>query len=223
MKATTAEHGHETETAEENGRADKPGVGDLRQQLTMRPLAAATAWSSPLLPGRGADDRSSRPAGAVVAYVPRDTGFAVAGETEPAVARPRDDVDVGEATSHVVASDGATRTTTRAARRALHAEAVALITREYATDLRLADVARRIGASTRALQRAFAEHGELSFSQELRATRLNVAAQLLRTTNLPVGAIARRVGYHAHPPFTKAFRRHHGTSPRTHRAESRVP
>jgi AraC-like DNA-binding protein len=223
LKATTAEHGQETEAAEEDGRADKPRVGDLRGQFTMRrPPAAGTARSSPLLPGRGADDRSSRPARAVAAYVPRDTGFVVA-ETEPAVASPRDDVGVRDTTSDGLAYEGATRTTTRAARRALHGEAVALIAREYATDLRLADVARRIGASTRALQRAFADHGELSFSQELRATRLNAAAQLLRTTNLPVGAIASRVGYHAHPPFTKAFRRHHGTSPRTHRAESRVP
>jgi AraC-like DNA-binding protein len=100
-------------------------------------------------------------------------------------------------------------------------EALAIIRREFAADLRLADVARRIGASSRALQRAFAEHGELSFSEELRATRLNVAARLLRGTDLPVGAVAPRVGYGDHAPFTKAFRRHHGMSPRAYAARGR--
>jgi transcriptional regulator GlxA family with amidase domain len=113
------------------------------------------------------------------------------------------------------------KTATHEAHRALYLEALALIRREYATDLRLPEVARRIGASGRALQRAFAEHGERSFSEELRATRLNVAARLLRGTELPVGAVARRVGYGDHAPFTKAFRRHHGMSPRAYAARGR--
>jgi AraC-like DNA-binding protein len=75
--------------------------------------------------------------------------------------------------------NGAGKATTTEARRALYEDALAIIRREFAADLRLADVARRIGASSRALQRAFAEHGELSFSEELRATRLNVVARLL--------------------------------------------
>lgn len=91
----------------------------------------------------------------------------------------------------------------------LYVEALAIIGREYAANLRLPDVARRIGASERALQRAFAEHGELSFSAELRARRLEVAARL-RGTDLPVGAIARRVGYSDHAPFTKAFSNRYG-------------
>jgi AraC family transcriptional regulator of adaptative response / methylphosphotriester-DNA alkyltransferase methyltransferase len=117
--------------------------------------------------------------------------------------------------------NGAGRAATTEARRALYYDALAIIRREFAADLRLADVARRIGASSRALQRAFAEHGELSFSEELRATRLNVAARLLRGTDLPVGAVARRVGYGDHAPFTKAFRRHHGMSPRAYAARGR--
>jgi AraC-like DNA-binding protein len=118
-------------------------------------------------------------------------------------------------------SNGAGRAATSEARRALYEEALAIIRREFAADLRLAEVARRIGASGRALQRAFAEHGELSFSEELRATRLNVAARLLRGTELPVGTVARRVGYGDHAPFTKAFRREYGMSPRAYAARSR--
>lgn len=99
--------------------------------------------------------------------------------------------------------------TTQEARHMLYVEALAIIGREYAANLRLPDVARRIGASERALQRAFAEHGELSFSAELQARRLEVAARL-RGTDLPVGAIARRVGYSDHAPFTKAFSNRYG-------------
>lgn len=114
--------------------------------------------------------------------------------------------------------NGGGRTATQQARRTLHEEAVAIIAREYAADLRLPDLARRIGASERALQRAFAEHGMLSFSEELRARRLSVAARLLRGTDLPVGAVARRVGYGDHAPFTKAFHRRYGMSPRAYAA-----
>jgi AraC family transcriptional regulator, regulatory protein of adaptative response / methylphosphotriester-DNA alkyltransferase methyltransferase len=117
--------------------------------------------------------------------------------------------------------NGSSRAATTEARRALYDDALAIIRREFAGDLRLAEVARRIGASSRALQRAFAEHGDLSFSEELRATRLNVAARLLRGTDLPVGAVARRVGYCDHAPFTKAFRRQHGMSPRAYAARGR--
>jgi len=114
--------------------------------------------------------------------------------------------------------NGGGRTATQDARRALHEEALGIISREYAADLRLPEVARRIGASERALQRAFAERGGPSFSEELRARRLSVAARLLRGTDLPVGAVARRVGYGDHAPFTKAFHRQYGMSPRAYAA-----
>jgi AraC-like DNA-binding protein len=124
-------------------------------------------------------------------------------------------------TAGELTSNGSSRAATTEARRALYDDALGIIRREFAADLRLTEVARRIGASSRALQRAFAEHGELSFSEELRATRLNVAARLLRGTELPVGAVARRVGYGDHAPFTKAFRRQHGMSPRAYGARGR--
>ena len=134
--------------------------------------------------------------------------------------RARGPVSGGMTTGELVL-EGVGKAATRHARRELYDDALAIIRREYATDLRLPEVARRIGASGRALQRAFAENGELSFSEELRATRLNVAARLLRGTELPVSAVARRVGYGDHAPFTKAFRRHHGMSPRAYAARGR--
>ncbi len=110
------------------------------------------------------------------------------------------------------------RGATSRASQTLAEEALAIIRSEYATDLRLPEVAQRIGASVRALQRALAEHSELSFSEQLRTTRLNVAARLLRGTDLPVGEVAIRAGYTSHAPFTKAFRQYHGISPKAYAA-----
>lgn len=43
--------------------------------------------------------------------------------------------------------------------------------------------------------------------------RMHLAEDLLTTTDLGVGAIARRVGYDAEEAFSRAFKRAHGTSP----------
>jgi AraC family transcriptional regulator of adaptative response / methylphosphotriester-DNA alkyltransferase methyltransferase len=43
--------------------------------------------------------------------------------------------------------------------------------------------------------------------------RMQHAAGLLQATMLPVGEIARLVGYRQAAQFAKAFRRHHGVSP----------
>ena len=110
----------------------------------------------------------------------------------------------------------------RVAHRTLYAEALAIIKREYATDLKQPEVARRIGASERALQRAFAEHSDLSFSQQLGATKMNVAGRLLRGTELPIGEIARRVGYSSHASFSKAFHAHYEMSPIAYREAAEV-
>src|SRR3712207_8927981 len=65
---------------------------------------------------------------------------------------------------------------------------------EYAEDLVLDDVAGRIATSRRQLQRVFAELAGTGFREELAAIRMERAAELLRGP-LPVGEVARRVGY----------------------------
>lgn len=110
----------------------------------------------------------------------------------------------------------------REAHRTLYSEALAIIKREYATDLKQPEVARRIGASERALQRAFAEHSDLSFSQQLTATKMNVAGRVLRGTELPIGEIAHRVGYSTHASLSKAFQAHYGMSPIAYREAAAV-
>jgi AraC family transcriptional regulator, regulatory protein of adaptative response / methylphosphotriester-DNA alkyltransferase methyltransferase len=98
-------------------------------------------------------------------------------------------------------------------RRELFDEALAVIQRDYADeDLSLSKVAHSIATSRRQLQRVFGER-RTSFRTELQRVRMARAAALLREESMPVGAVARAVGYRQPAQFSKAFRRHHGRPP----------
>ena len=112
------------------------------------------------------------------------------------------------------------RPTTLAARSELLHDARAIMEEEYADDLSLDDVAGRIATSRRQLQRVFAELAGTGFREELAAIRMDRAADLLRGP-LPVGEVARRVGYRQSAQFAKAFRAHHGMVPSEYRARVR--
>jgi AraC-like DNA-binding protein len=103
-------------------------------------------------------------------------------------------------------------------RTSLYEEATAIVQREYASDLSLDDIARRVASSRRQLQRAYAEIGNTTFREHLTAVRMERAAELLRSRGPTVREVAHRVGYRQPAQFAKAFRRHHGTSPSAFRA-----
>ena len=112
------------------------------------------------------------------------------------------------------------RPSTLASRAELLRDAREIMNEEYAEDLSLDDVAARIATSRRQLQRVVAEIGGTGFREELAAIRMERAAQLLAGP-LPVGEIARRVGYRQSAQFAKAFRAHHGVVPSEYRARVR--
>ena len=64
-------------------------------------------------------------------------------------------------------------------------------------------------------------HGNTTFREHLTAIRMDRAAEMLGMRGLTVREVAHRVGYRQPAQFAKAFRRHHGTSPSTFRAQSR--
>ena len=99
---------------------------------------------------------------------------------------------------------------------------MALIERDYASDLHLDGVARRLATSRRQLQRAFAEAGATSFRDELARVRMQHARELLAADALPVRQVAARVGYHQPAQFAKSFRRYHGQAPSAYRREQRT-
>ena len=104
-------------------------------------------------------------------------------------------------------------------RSSLLEEANAIVERDYASDLSLDDIARRVASSRRQLQRAYAEIGHTTFRDHLTAVRMDRAAELLATRRFTVREVARRVGYRQPAQFAKAFRRHRGVSPSAFRAE----
>ena len=100
-----------------------------------------------------------------------------------------------------------------------------MLEREYATDIRLPVVARRIATSDRSLQRAFSHRG-LDFRRALRHIRMHNARRLVLMTDEPLGTIGERVGYREPSAFSKAFRQTFGKSPREmryYRRDDRAP
>jgi transcriptional regulator GlxA family with amidase domain len=110
------------------------------------------------------------------------------------------------------------RPSTTRLRTSLFEEAVAIVEREYADDLALDDIARRVATSRRQLQRAYAEVGDTTFREHLTGVRMDRAGELLRHGNLTIREVANQVGYRQPAQFAKAFRRHHGTAPSGFRA-----
>jgi AraC family transcriptional regulator of adaptative response / methylphosphotriester-DNA alkyltransferase methyltransferase len=107
-------------------------------------------------------------------------------------------------------------------RTSLFDDAVAIVESEFASDLALDDIARRVASSRRQLQRAYSEIGDTTFREHLTAVRMERAADLLRSRRLTVRDVARRVGYRQPAQFAKAFRRHHGVAPSAFRAAARL-
>jgi AraC family transcriptional regulator, regulatory protein of adaptative response / methylphosphotriester-DNA alkyltransferase methyltransferase len=103
-------------------------------------------------------------------------------------------------------------------RTSLFEEASRIVEREYADELSLDDIARRVASSRRQLQRAFAEVGRTTFRAYLAKVRMKRAAELLAAGSLPVREVAQRVGYRQPAQFAKAFRRHIGLAPSDFRA-----
>ena len=106
-------------------------------------------------------------------------------------------------------------------RTSLFEEATEIVAAEYGSDLSLDDIARRVAASRRQLQRAYAEIGRTTFREHLTAVRMERAAELLAVRDLTVRDVAHRVGYRQPAQFAKAFRRHHGASPSAYRMTAR--
>ena len=114
------------------------------------------------------------------------------------------------------------RSSTIRLRTSLFHEAAEIVDREFAADLSLDDIARRVASSRRQLQRAYAEIGQTTFRDHLTRVRMQKAAEMLSTRTLTVREVAHRVGYRQPAQFAKAFRRYQGVAPSDFRAGGRA-
>ena len=105
-------------------------------------------------------------------------------------------------------------------RTSLFHDAVAIVEQDYANDLSLDDIARRVASSRRQLQRAYAEIGGTTFREHLTRVRMERAAELLARRGLTVREVAHRVGYRQPAQFAKAFRSHKGLAPSAYRSRA---
>lgn len=110
------------------------------------------------------------------------------------------------------------RAATISLRRSLYEEATRIVAEEYAADLELDDIARRVASSRRQIQRVFAEVGNTTFRSYLTRVRMRRAAELLSSSGPTVREVAARVGYRQPAQFAKAFRRHLGSAPAAYRS-----
>lgn len=97
-----------------------------------------------------------------------------------------------------------------------------MIARHYREPLTVSAVARRLGISRRALQRAYAHAGRTSVAEELRATRLRAAAELLAEQPIAVADVARIVGFRSSSAFAASFARRYGLTPARFRIAARA-
>jgi AraC-like DNA-binding protein len=91
--------------------------------------------------------------------------------------------------------------------------ALSAIHRDTGHDWTVAELARACSLSRSAFAARFAERVGKPPATYLAHVRLDAATELLRTTSLPVGLVAERVGYTSEAAFSRAFKRRYGTPP----------
>ena len=78
-------------------------------------------------------------------------------------------------------------------------------------------LAEQLHISRRQLNRILMTHYGMNFRQKLLHSRMDRAAWLLRTTDLPVSEISEAVGYISETSFYKAFKGYHKSTPQLYR------
>lgn len=96
-----------------------------------------------------------------------------------------------------------------------------LIDQDPAANLALPELARECSLSAFHLHRTFAAVYGLTPQQYRRRARLERAQSLLRETSLPIGEVARRVGFEDFSAFTRSFGQLFGETPGSFRTRAR--
>ncbi len=92
-------------------------------------------------------------------------------------------------------------------------DALVFISKNVGRNLTSADVGRHLGLSHTPIDRAFREVMGTSVQKEISRVRLSRAAELLATTSLSIGEVARSVGFSSIEYFCSCFRTRFGQTP----------
>jgi AraC-like DNA-binding protein len=121
----------------------------------------------------------------------------------------------------VVAQPPRLRGRARLRRRELVEAAKAILSETFDRPLRLAAVAREVGAPLARLCRVFRAETGLSLSDYRRILRLRIALESLTERDVDLGSLAIELGFSSHSHFTYAFRRAFGCAPSLFRERER--
>ncbi len=92
----------------------------------------------------------------------------------------------------------------------------------YYRDIVMTQLADKFGMSTRTLNRRFKAALGISPLEFLQEVRINIAKDLLKTSNLSINEIVDKVGYQDAGFFTHLFKKHMATSPTAYRETVRA-
>ena len=113
-------------------------------------------------------------------------------------------------------TDGETRKTDMTVDDYVH-YAVRFIQSNYASSIKVNDVADYIGINRTYLTSIFKEKMDKSPQEFLMQVRMSKACELLLNTDVPINVVAREVGYEDQMAFSKMFRKKNGLSPDQYR------
>ena len=103
------------------------------------------------------------------------------------------------------------------------ARAISAVLDHAAAPHTVASLASLAGMSRSSFARAFTAEFDMSPMEFVARTRLHHAAELLRSTLLPVKVIAGSIGFASRSHFTRAFRQAYGADPRRFRQQGARP
>jgi transcriptional regulator GlxA family with amidase domain len=98
-------------------------------------------------------------------------------------------------------------------------ESIAFVAQNYASNLTVADLAKRANLSESQFTRIFRRQTETTPAQYIVQTRINAARALLETTDKLLADIAQETGFYDHAHFIKTFKRIVGITPSRYRKQ----
>ena len=98
-------------------------------------------------------------------------------------------------------------------------DAISYVSKTYASDISVADLARRANLSESQFTRIFRQQTETSPAQYIVQTRVNAARTLLETTDKLLTDIAAETGFYDHAHFIRTFKRLVGMTPSRYRKQ----
>jgi len=92
----------------------------------------------------------------------------------------------------------------------------------YGAKIKFTELAEKFEMSTRTLNRRFKNAAGITPVEYVQKIRIDTAKELVQTTNLSIGEVMFKTGYHDHSHFLRLFKKYHGITPSQYRTTVRA-